>query len=197
MAEPVIIRPHRNYLAKLYLSTFLWAGIFVFPWICMALVPELGAIYAVVFVVANLVWLVPTLVLLPAYYRSISYELREQEIVVYKGIITRSTKIVPYRTITNLLLKRGPLDRWFFGIGTINVETAGHSGQTAPEATLVGLEDYEGVQALVRDQLRRFRGPMTTATEVEPAAAPTDATTAALLAEVRRIRELLESDGPR
>jgi len=77
--------------------------------------------------------MVPLFLLYPAYYRSIRYELREDEIVVHKGIITKSTKVVPYSTVTNLNMKRDLLDRWLLNLGTVNVETAGKSGQAEPE----------------------------------------------------------------
>ena len=188
------VRPHSSYLTKLYVSTAIGFLLFVFPFVCLGFVPELGIGYVLIFLVANILWMLPAFLLFPVYYRSIFYELREDEIVVHKGIITKSTKVVPYRTVTNLHMKRDLLDRYVFKLGTLNVQTAGMSGQTGAEEVLVGLEDYEGVMQMVREELRRYRSSMATGTEVEaPAGAqPVSLVSDELLQEVREIKELLK-----
>lgn len=194
-SSPRVIVPDRAYLAKLYVNTLLIFLFLIFPWVFMGLIPELGLTYVLLFFVVNALWLVPTFALLiPLYYRSIRYELRDDEIVVLKGVITRSVKVVPYRTVTNLVLDRGPVDR-LLGLGTLKVETAGFSGQARSEAILAGLRDYDAVQALVREELRRYRafsGATTTegipAVEAEPGQV-----FGQLLQEVREIKAILRS----
>jgi membrane protein YdbS with pleckstrin-like domain len=190
MSNPIkTIYPHRNYLYKLYAATLFWFLLVIFPWIFLGFLPALGWLYAVIFLGANALWMIPTFALYPGYYRSISYEIKEDEIVVRKGIITKSVKVVPYRTVTNLDMKRDPFDRWFFGIGSLHVQTAGLSGQTGAEQVLVGLEEYEDALQIIRNELRRFRGSMATTAEVEPAAQISILSD--LLVEVRQIRESL------
>ncbi len=126
--------------------------------------------------------------------RSLSYEIQDDEVVVRVGIITQAVKHVPYRTVTNLTIKRGLLDRWLFDIGTLNIQTAGMSGTTGAEESLVGLPNVQEVYEIVATELRRFRGGMApTAAEVEsePGTAPTHEL-GAILAEVRAIRQALE-----
>jgi len=48
------IRPHPNYLLKLYLSTLVIFFLFVFPFVFLGLLPELGWTYVLVFVGANI-----------------------------------------------------------------------------------------------------------------------------------------------
>ncbi len=193
--NPTVIRPDKDYLASLYIWTVIIFILFILPWVLLGLVPEFGWTYVFIFLVANALWMVPCFLLYPLYYRSISYELRDDEIVVHKGIITRSVKVVPYRTVTNLHLSRGPVDR-VLGIGTLRVETAGYSGQSAAEARLVGLKDYDFVHTLVREQLRRYRAVSgaTTTEGVPPVAtaASGDDSVAQLLTEVREIKEILK-----
>ncbi len=98
--------------------------------------------------------------------------------------------------LTARLLRRLPepiLDRWFFGLGTLNIQTAGMSGQTGVEETLVGLTNVQEVYEIVATQLRRFRGGMApTAAEVEPEGpAELGETLSAILTEVRAIRSAL------
>ncbi|HIP96264.1 MAG TPA: PH domain-containing protein [Anaerolineae bacterium] len=147
----------------------------------------------IVVATADVAWWVPAMLLTGPYYRSLSYEIRDDEVIVHAGIWTKSVKHVPYRTVTNLTVKRDILDRWL-GVGTLNIQTAGMSGTTGAEESLVGLADVQGVYESVVTKLRRFRGgmaPTAAETEGEPAMVPTDALSA-ILTEVRAIRRALE-----
>ena len=144
-------------------------------------------------VVLNGLWWLIALFLSGPYYRSLRYEVQDDEVVVNVGIWTKSVKHVPYRTVTNLQVKRDIVDRWL-GIGTLNIQTAGMSGQTGAEERLVGLSDVQGVYESVAGELRRFRGgmaPTQADVEVEPTAVPQDGLRE-ILAEVRAIRKSLE-----
>ncbi|HNT73567.1 MAG TPA: PH domain-containing protein [Anaerolineae bacterium] len=139
----------------------------------------------------NLLWWVPTMLVIVPYYRSLRYEIHADEIIVRQGILTKSVKHVPYRTVTNLTVKQGPFDRWF-GLGSLDIQTAGLSTSSGePEQKLVGLPNAQEVYELVVAALGRFRNamPPTMGEEVD-AASP--ANYDALLAEVRAIRRLME-----
>jgi membrane protein YdbS with pleckstrin-like domain len=132
-----------------------------------------------------------------AYFRTIRYEIHPDEVVVYAGIVTRSVKHVPFRTVTNLKLTRGPLDR-LFRIGALAIQTAGMSGTTGAEENLAGLTDAQAVYEQVAGELRRFRGslaPTQADDDISPAA-PSDGlnqqTLDAILEELRAIRRGLE-----
>ena len=96
-------------------------------------------------------------ILVPPYYRSISYELTEDEVVVRKGIVTKVVKTVPYRTITNTVVARDLFDRGIFNLGSVLIQTAGMSGTSGYEESLVGLTDWDGAHQQVMNRLRRFR----------------------------------------
>ncbi len=147
-------------------------------------------VIAIVVAALDLAWYLPGLVLAGPYYRSLRYEVRDDEVVVYAGIWTQSVKYVPYRTVTNLTVKRDILDRWL-GTGALEIQTAGASGQQSKaEQSLVGLANVQAVYSIVAEELRRFRGAMGPgAAEVEGTAGDTPQ---ALLDEVRAIRRLLE-----
>ncbi|MFH1085850.1 MAG: PH domain-containing protein [Chloroflexota bacterium] len=146
---------------KLQTKMVLWImSVLVFlvmPWILLGFAPGLGWWYVIVFLVVNAAWVVVGLALVPLYYRSISYHLDEDAVLVRKGIITKTEQMVPYRTITNIEMKRGIFDRWL-GLGTIAIHTAGYSQQTTAEAKLVGLTDYQRVREELVAALRRYRG---------------------------------------
>ncbi|MFB0504440.1 MAG: PH domain-containing protein [Candidatus Bathyarchaeia archaeon] len=124
-------------------------------------------------IVLNLIWLVPVLVYIPLYFGSIEYSVKSEsgetmpEIYVKQGVVTVTRKHVPFRTITNVSSKAGPFDR-LFGIGSVHVETAGYSGshQTGPEIRLDGIVFYEEIRDFILNELRKFREPYVTGTEV-------------------------------
>ena len=131
--------------------------------------------------------------LIRPYYRSIAYEMGEDEMIVRVGIITQSVKHVPFRTVTNIEVKRDPFDR-ILGIGRINIQTAGGASSegSSAEEQLVGLVDYDAVYERVATMLRRFRGGMSP-TQADVEAAPSDLT--AILDEVRAIRIAMQGGG--
>ena len=108
----------------------------------------------------NALWIVPLVLLIGPYFRSLQYEIEDDEVLVRVGVITKSVKHVPYRTVTNLTVVRGPFDR-LFGLGTLNIQTAGMSGQQGAEESLIGLTNYQEVYDRVAAMLRRYRGAMT------------------------------------
>ncbi|MFQ5831610.1 MAG: PH domain-containing protein [Candidatus Thorarchaeota archaeon] len=125
--------------------------------------------------VINAFWLVPAIVIWPFYVKRFEYSVIAHsgetmpEIYVRKGIITVTEKHVPFRTITNISSKAGPLDR-LFGIGSVEIQTAGFSGGAQagakPEEKLEGLHIFESVRDFVLRELRRFTGQYVTGTEV-------------------------------
>lgn len=113
----------------------------------------------VVALLSNALWIVPVAILIVPYCASLRYEIHEDEVIVRAGVITRSVKHVPYRTVTNLEVLRGPFDR-VFGLGTLKVQTAGMSGQQGAEETLIGLPNVQEVYDLVAVALRQYRGAL-------------------------------------
>jgi membrane protein YdbS with pleckstrin-like domain len=190
-------KPSPKYLTKLWLAFTLLAALILLSGLLVGILIGLDrhagmrAVVTALLITAaiDIVWWVPAMVLAAPYYRSLSYEIREDEVIVRAGIVTHSIKHVPYRTVTNLTVKRDPLDRWLFGLGTLNIQTAGMSGQTGAEESLVGLSQVQEVYELVAAELRRFRGSMA------PTAAETEAEPDVLhgiLVEVQSIRRRLE-----
>ncbi|MHA1907843.1 MAG: PH domain-containing protein [Candidatus Thorarchaeota archaeon] len=126
------------------------------------------------FWVANLAWLIPALILIPIYINSFEYSVRAEsgeasaEVYVKKGIITKTEKHVPLRSITNVATKIGVLDR-VFGIGCVEIETAGFSGayQEGPEEKISGITFFNELRDYILAEMRKFRGPNVLGTEGE------------------------------
>lgn len=188
------VEPSRKYLTKIYVVIAIVAVGIV---LCGLLIGGLLSLDETIGVDAiwwtlgvtlglNVLWGVPVIVLMGPYYRSLRYEIHEEQVIMHVGVITRSVKYVPFRTVTNMTVKRDPLDR-FFGIGSLQIQTAGISGSTQAEQHLVGLKDPEEVYDLAVQALRRFRGAMgSTAADMDEGNF-----LRAILDEVRGIRESL------
>ncbi|MFX0207640.1 MAG: PH domain-containing protein, partial [Candidatus Hodarchaeota archaeon] len=130
------------------------------------------------------------------YTNTMEFQVLENEVIVKKGVINKEVKHIPLRNITNVSSRFGIYDR-LFGIGTVEIETAGKSGQTTgPEAKIEGIRNFFEVRDLILDSLRQFRGQYTTTTEVEPSLPVSVPITEQefhkeMLAEIREIKELL------
>jgi membrane protein YdbS with pleckstrin-like domain len=151
----------------------------------------------------NLAWLVPLIIWIPFYFRTIEYSVKAEsgetmpEVYVKRGVFTVIRKHVPFRTITNISSRAGVFDR-IFGIGSVHIETAGYSGskQTGPEEKLEGIVFYEEVRDFILNELRKFRDPYVTGTEVVyPVEEPVprmEGLDDEILITLREIRDLLK-----
>jgi membrane protein YdbS with pleckstrin-like domain len=137
-----------NYVPTWWPVTYLYAAILVFA-LC-----------------------IPMFVFYPMYFRNIEYSVISKEgdsmpeIYVKKGLLNITKKHVPFRTVTNISSKAGIMDR-LFGIGNVEIQTAGgHTAMQSAEEKLEGIIFYEEVRDFVLNELRKFRLPYTTTTEI-------------------------------
>lgn len=204
--KPEVFEPSPKYLTKLrtIVTIIAFITLFFMAWLAWPIGADAGlggalTYLAIMGAVVLAGWLFGMSLTGP-YYRSLRYEIHDDEVIVHVGIITKSVKHVPFRTVTNITIKRGILDRWIFDLGTLTIQTAGMSGTQGAEESLEGLPDVHAVYDIVVTELRRFRGSMApTAADVEgeAAGAPAEAangTLKQLLAEVQTIRQALERD---
>jgi membrane protein YdbS with pleckstrin-like domain len=155
-------------------------------------------------IAANLVWLLPVVIFIPRYFKSIEYSVKAEtgdtmpEIYSKRGIVTVTRRHVPFRTITNISSRAGPFDR-LFKIGSVHIETAGYSGpnQKGPEEKISGVVFYEEVRDFILKELRKFKEPYVTGTEVvipteEPASGIKEFDDEILIT-LREIRDILKN----
>ncbi len=158
-------------------------------------------------IVVLTVILLPLLIGFPLYIRTFEYSVISEsgdsmpEIYVKKGLINITKKHVPFRTITNIQSRAGPLDR-MFGIGNVEIQTAG--GTTSkysmgPEEKLEGIVFYDEVRDFVLQELRKFRTPYVTGTEVsrveqDPFPRTGDSLNEEILRVLHEIRDILKKD---
>lgn len=135
---------------------------------------------------------IPVLILLPFYVNSMEFTVHGDEVVVTKGLLNRTVKYCPFRTVTNISTRAGPFDR-LFGIGCVFVQTAGKSGQqTGPEERLEGLPLYEEIRDYILKQLRAYTHPGQVKTPTEVLSIDKLTFYQEYLTELREIKEILK-----
>jgi membrane protein YdbS with pleckstrin-like domain len=166
------------------------AGIFAVTGVLRALNPLVplvaGAVAVVVF--AYLTWWIP------AFYRTAGYRFTDEEVEYRRGVFFQQKTTVPYNRITNVGISQGPVQR-LVNAGSVGIHTAGYGGQMGAELTVGGVSDFEDIQAQVLDKVRARPAEATEGDDlaaVDPAPVTRDGDTGAMVAELRRIRELLE-----
>jgi len=150
--------PHPN-LKKVY---FVYLGLAAVIPLIATLLPIWG-IYAYAPEVWRVGWgylLIPLIIVLAIlgflaywiskYYRSISYMLKEDEVMVERGVWWKMKHVVPYARVMSVDVIQGPISRRF-GIGSVHVYTAGYTGPKGgtagpgargAEATIWGVPDF-------------------------------------------------------
>jgi uncharacterized membrane protein YdbT with pleckstrin-like domain len=197
-------KPSSKYLVKLRVVLTLIAVGILLGGMFLSIIISLdksatvgGALLAIAIIaVLDAIWWLSAMLLAGLYYRSLSYEIQDDEVIVRVGVWTKSVKHVPYRTVTNITIKQDIFDRWFFGLGTLKIQTAGMSGTTGAEESLLGLAAVQDVYDMVVTELRRFRGGMapTMADVEDDVQVSMPGTLGELLDEVRAIRQALEAE---
>ena len=134
-------------------------------------------------------WIV-SLPLIHLWIKNLSYFIRDDRITIQSGILTKKEKNIPYRSITDFVLVRGPFDR-ILGIGTIKVQTAGQSAE-GYEGNLSGLLDYEPLHADLREKLKFLHPISESATTSEPIKQTNDSVLIQILEELKEIRKNTE-----
>ncbi|MGB7062254.1 MAG: PH domain-containing protein [Candidatus Zixiibacteriota bacterium] len=105
---------------------------------------------------------------LPAYVKTLKYELSSEDLRVQGGVFWKRKKVIPFHKITNLNTLQGPFERRF-GLGHLNVQTAGHGANTSPEGKLVGLEDFDAIKEEVMHKVRLVKSEATMFEDKPPA----------------------------
>ena len=204
IAEPRTFRPVRAMKIKYYLSTIL-----IFLGVTVTLIAIIGLyaflvyldpeekpidfstemwLWGIVYYFAiGLLVVIAIMLLSRIYIDAISYQVHGTEVVVFKGLLNKTEKHVPFRTITNILSRAGPLDR-LLGIGSVFIETAGQAGRRrGPEERIEGIRVYKEVRDFILKELRKVRTPYTTAAESDQSIP--------FLAESNVVKELQEIKG--
>ncbi len=196
-----IILPDERYQRKLFIVAALAYGIpalaILIPFVAtmvargISLTSATAKTFYLVFGITTLAFWVIVVALIPSYFRSISYELTRDGVIVRKGVFTKVVKTIPYRNITNMVESRDLIDRHLVNLGSIKIQTAGKSGETGYEACLNGLAEWERVHAKVAMMLKSVSSSLEGESVKVRDGSETEKLDA-ILGELRSIRQLLE-----
>ncbi|MDD2227880.1 MAG: PH domain-containing protein [Candidatus Cloacimonetes bacterium] len=112
-----------------------------------------------------LITLLPILIYLPAFYKTLEYTIDGDAVKLKKGVFWRIRTTVPYSKITNIDITQGPVER-MFQISHLRIQTAGSSGAQNTQAELIisGIRDSEALKDTIMSRI----GVPTAATKIEP-----------------------------
>lgn len=132
--------------------------------------------------------MLPILVWIPAYYRSLEYRIDAGAVRGKRGVFWKRIVTVPYGKITNIDITQGPLQR-AYGFGDLHLQTAGAAGSQGGPAELVirGVRDLEGLKENIMDRIATAKGLDDRRTEHSETE-----TLELILGELREIRRLTE-----
>jgi len=99
-------------------------------------------------------WLLWSLWLTRKDYKFRGYSLRERDIIYRKGVIFKTTTVIPFNRVQHVEIKQGPIAR-YFGLHTLAIYTAG--GESS-DLSIPGLENETA------QQLKAYIVQKTTAT---------------------------------
>ena len=139
----------------------------------------------------SIMWIV-SFPLIYLWINNLSYFIHDDRITIQSGIITKKEQNIPYRSITDFVLERGPFDR-ILGIGTIKIQTAGQStSATGYEGSLSGLLDYEPIHTDLREKLKSLHPISGSTTTSESVKQSDDSVLVQILEELKEIRRNTE-----
>jgi membrane protein YdbS with pleckstrin-like domain len=188
-----VFKPHHNmvFLYRIYLALCVaplaLCGIVV-SWLVYIFEPAYVPIPIMTFFALTIATICFIFYWSSRYYKSITYHLTSDEVVVKRGVWWRVKSTVPYARVMSVEVVQGPISRRL-GIATVDIYTAGYTGVAGgtagpksrrAEASLIHISNYSEVREKV---LSLVRGrPLF----------GVGGSTADMLSELRRIRELLE-----
>ena len=193
------IKPHKKYWTAQILILATISGITLISAGVLHLIitysnpdPESTLVLWAICCGANLVMWVISYPIIHLWIKNLTYIVRDDRITILSGILTKKEQNIPYRSITDFVLKRGPFDR-YLKIGTIQVQTAGQS-QTASgyEGCLSGILDYNSVHGDLRDKLKSLHPVSESTTTSETINLSNENVLTQILEELKKIRKNTE-----
>jgi len=196
------IKPHKNLLAKQWLVLLTISFFIALLGVVLQLLIPLkeGVTSSQVAVILwpitigtiLLMWAISVSIII-LWIKNLTYFIEEEQITIYKGILTKVQQNIPYRAITDFILHRSLYDR-FLRIGAIRIQTAGQSKTvTGYEGQLSGLARWEDLHQQLRGKIKNLH-PIADATAVTEKTIPlsSDDKLGKILEELKAIRKVLE-----
>ena len=194
-----IIKPNKKYWTAQILILATISGITLISAGVLHLIinyshpnPEFTFVLWVICCGANLLMWVISYPIIHLWIKNLTYIVRNDRVTIQSEILTKKEQNIPYRSMTDFVLKRGPFDR-LLGIGTIQIQTAGQSTTaTGYEGCLSGLIEYDSIHGALRDKLKSLHPISESTTTSEPIIKSGENVLIQILEELKEIRKNTE-----
>lgn len=155
--QPWIFKPVDAYRFKLMLRVFIGVIVFYFFIILItnSRIKESIERRIAWITVAFIIYLIIASIGIRIYFKSIEYQVHGTEIVIKKGLVNITENHIPFSNITNIAIKRGPIDQ-ILGIGSIIIYTGGVTLNFTRIASIAGTRIYSDVGHFVLNQIKDY-----------------------------------------
>jgi membrane protein YdbS with pleckstrin-like domain len=202
--KPWLFKPVRAFRIKLfvYYLLFLILGLIIGTIIYIArrlwfdLINEnLDFLLLTFFSIILVFFTIIAVIVIHLYVNNFEYQVHGTEIVIKKGLINLTENHVPFANITNISIRRGPLDQ-IFNIGSIIIHTAGEKRGTNTKIKMDGIYVFKEVGYFILNEIKNVESFLSTIT-LETTKKPTSFTAEfwrEFLSESKEIKSVLEKD---
>ncbi|KPK81665.1 MAG: hypothetical protein AMS27_15325 [Bacteroides sp. SM23_62_1] len=193
------VRPDKKYFKKGIWMLLTITGVIILIAGILHLIFNLTDNYpeavSITWIVAASAILVIWIIVLPIIFywiKNLMYVIYDDRVSIHKGVVTKTVQNIPFRAITDFALVRTLYDR-ILGIGSIKIQTAGKSVQSASayEGSLSGLLAYETLHNELRAKIRSLHPIAESVTVTEPGGISRESLLEEILKELREIRKAL------
>jgi membrane protein YdbS with pleckstrin-like domain len=193
--ESISVKPEKGQKSVWYIHWFL----LFFPMaVCLVVLIIVNPLVFAICTVSWLLFTLPFLFWIPAYFSSLEYIIGDDAVQGKKGVFWKKFATIPYHKITNVDITQGPLQRRFH-VATIHCQTAGAGGQqgAAAELKMEGMGDLDGLKKAIIERVlaSASAGPLAAKGDVRETGSGD--TLNRMLQELKAIRELLAPKGDR
>jgi membrane protein YdbS with pleckstrin-like domain len=173
--KPWVFKPVRAFRIKLfvYYSLFLILALIIASIINVArtlwfdlIGKNTAAFLIILYPIILIIFTVFAIIVIHLYVNNFEYQVHGTEIVVKKGLVNITENHVPFSNITNISLRRGPLDQ-IFKIGTIIIHTAGEKRGTNTKIKMDGIHVFKEVGYFILKEIKNVESFLSTIT-LEP-----------------------------
>ncbi len=196
--EKTILPDKKYYTAQVLMTLIISILIIIIAFIVNLIIykaaPDQKAITVIWYIAAAGI-IVMWLIVYPITYlwiKNLEYNIMDDRVTINKGIFIKNQQNIPYRSITDFVLRRGPIDR-LLGIGSILIQTAGQSvSASGYEGTLSGLLEFDTLHKELREKVKSLHPVSESITTAEAVSGSETDILRQILSELRNIREKME-----
>jgi membrane protein YdbS with pleckstrin-like domain len=194
--KPWLFKPVRAFRIKLFVYYLLFLILGLIIGTIIYIVYHNIFIFFLTFIsIITLFFTIITVIVIQLYVNNFEYQVHGTEIIIKNNLINLTDNHVPFTNITNISIRRGPLDQ-IFNIGSIIIHTAGEKRGTNTKIKMDGIYVFKEVGYFILNEIKNVESFLSTIT-LETTKKPTSFTAEfwrEFLSESKEIKSVLEKD---